>query len=122
MPAARRCNNPLTVKNQRSDEPRQRHQACGFGAMKRWSTMRYDDLEPYNQAILMVGQHILRLRQLVNDNPEQQQRLNDAERLTTTRLGLIRKGIEVQQSREGGQPVSVETLNQEKQVMDEVRR
>ncbi|MDQ3013227.1 MAG: CHASE3 domain-containing protein [Acidobacteriota bacterium] len=79
-------------------------------------------LEPYNQASPMVGQHILLLRQLVNDNPEQRRRLDQAEQLATAKLELIRKGIEVRQSREDGQRVSIQTLEQGKQVMDDARR
>ena len=77
-------------------------------------------LEPYYLAIPMVEQHTRRLRQLVKDNPEQQRRLDEAERLATSKLRIIRNGIESWRSHE--KTVSAETLDQGKQVMDDARR
>jgi PAS domain S-box-containing protein len=57
-------------------------------------------LDRYHAARLSLEQHILAIRDLTVDNPLQQRRISDLERLATRRLDLAQKNIELIRNRQ----------------------
>src|SRR5581483_8325950 len=51
-------------------------------------------LEPFNRANMRLPQQLAELRQLTEENPIQQQRLNDLERAAQEQFDFIRSGID----------------------------
>jgi len=78
-------------------------------------------LEPYQQALARLDQQVRTLKDKTQDNPHQQARIGEMETLTTERLALLKKGIELRrQSAEEAQAFVATGRGKEK--MDAIRR
>jgi signal transduction histidine kinase len=78
-------------------------------------------LEPYNAALPVLGEKIKRLRALTADNPGQQRRLSELERLVAERQGLLKQTIELRRSKGDAFVVPIEALDAGKRLMDGIR-
>ncbi len=58
-------------------------------------TGKAEFLEPYTAALAPLDQHLAKLKHLTSDNPRQQQRVAELERLVGARLAWLAKGIEL---------------------------
>ncbi|HEY4157593.1 MAG TPA: methyl-accepting chemotaxis protein [Polyangiaceae bacterium] len=77
-------------------------------------------LEPYQSALAHIGPILSTLRGLTSDNDRQQRRLDQADALIQSKLGVIKHSIELRRT-EGMLSARTE-LTEGKQVMDDFRR
>jgi CheY-like chemotaxis protein/signal transduction histidine kinase len=78
-------------------------------------------LEPYTTAVEVVDEQIRDLRPLVQDNPEQQARLNDLESVIKRRLGILQDAIEIRNTTDSVDSLAP-LLEQGRQAMASVRQ
>jgi PAS domain S-box-containing protein len=78
-------------------------------------------LRPYNSAIAALPRGLKVLNDLTSDNPRQQARWNELNRLTGMRLTLLRHGIELRTASGADAALAVVRSGQGEQVMEKLR-
>lgn len=78
-------------------------------------------LQPYDDSIGVVDETINRLRELTKDNPTQQERLAQLERLRVDRLALLKQTIQLADTNRIEEARSVAKSDQGRFLMNEIR-
>jgi PAS domain S-box-containing protein len=78
-------------------------------------------LEPYDQALARLDQEMQSLKGKTQDNPRQQTRIEELEKLTAERLALLKQGIELRRKNAEDAQAFIATA-QGKEKMDAIRR
>jgi len=79
-------------------------------------------LEPYQEALASVTRTMANLRSFTSDNPHQQRRLNEAEPLIATKLGELKRTIDLRQAQGFEATQKAIQGNEGKKVMDDLRQ
>src|SRR5919204_5126575 len=78
-------------------------------------------LEPYHQALARLDQQVRTLKDKTQDNPRQQARVEELEKLTAERLALLKQGIGLRR-KSAEEAQALVATGQGKAKMDAVRR
>jgi PAS domain S-box-containing protein len=84
-------------------------------------TGKEDVLEPYRQALARLDQQVRTLKDKTQDNPRQQARIGELEKLTAQRLALLQQGIDLRR-RGVEEAQALVATGQSKEKMDALRR
>jgi len=79
-------------------------------------------LEPYNTGSTEVLNVVKELRQLTADNPNQQKRIDAAERLIPARLAVLAQGVDLRRAGDHDGVVKLVRSGEGKRIMDDLRR
>jgi PAS domain S-box-containing protein len=77
-------------------------------------------LEPYHQALARLDRQVRALKDKTQDNPRQQARIEELEKLTAERLALLQKGIDLRR-KSAEQAQAFVATGQGKEKMDAIR-
>ncbi|PLZ86098.1 hypothetical protein CEN44_20735, partial [Fischerella muscicola CCMEE 5323] len=79
-------------------------------------------LEPYQTAIAHINEQLGRLRRLTADNPQQQARIQELEKLIAVRLAISQRTIDLRRQQSLAAALRVVETDKGKQTMDEIRQ
>ena len=79
-------------------------------------------LEPYQTAIAHINEQLGTLRRLTADNPQQQARIQELEKLIDVRLALSKQTIDLRRQQGLAAALRVVETDKGKQTMDEIRQ
>lgn len=84
-------------------------------------TNEEDFLEPYNQALATLKPEFAEIRNLIQDNPEQLQRLTEVEELAQQKVDELAETIALKRARKEQELKDLVLSRQGKQIMDDIR-
>ena len=84
-------------------------------------TGRESYLEPYNNSIKIVDDHVAALRELVNDNPAQVKRIDDIRKLVKQKLAELGETIQLKRDDKNTEVLTLVVSDLGKKLMDDLR-
>ena len=85
-------------------------------------TQKDNYLEPYNAAMISIGEDVENLRQLTADDAVQQADINNVSRLIQKKMLILAKTISLQKEGHHDEALAIVNTNEGKRVMDSIRK
>jgi len=85
-------------------------------------TQRDNYLEPYNAALISIGEDVEMIRQLTAADPVQQAHINNLSSLIQKKMLILARTISLQKEGQHDQALAVVNTNEGKRVMDSIRK